>query len=45
VVIFGMGLEMGREFVDAGGQNGNLHFGTARVVGTAGIGFDYLSLV
>jgi hypothetical protein len=40
-----VGFEMGGEFVDTGGQNGYLHFGTASIVGAAGIGFNYLSLV
>jgi hypothetical protein len=40
-----MGLEVGGEFVDAGGQNGHLHFGTASIVGATGTGFNYLCLV
>ena len=35
VVILHVGLEVGGQFVDAGGENGHLHFGAARVAGGA----------
>jgi hypothetical protein len=40
MVILGVRLEMGGEFVDAGGQQCHLHFGAAGVAGLACVVFD-----
>ena len=45
VVVFGVCFEMGGQFIDACGQNGDLHFGAACVVGRTSVGLDDLGLV
>src|SRR6185436_13296424 len=44
VVVLGVRLEVRSEFVDAGGQQCHLHFGTAGVVGGAGVVLDNFGL-
>src|SRR6478672_3344802 len=45
VVVLGMGLEVGRELVDASGEQGHLHFGAAGVAGATRVRGDDLGLV
>ena len=45
MVILGVCFEMGGQLVDACGQDGDLHFGAASIVGRTGIGLDDLGLV
>ena len=40
MVVFGMGLEVGSQFVDTGGQQGNLYFGASGVTGLACVVFN-----
>eukprot|EP00456_Euglypha_rotunda_P042700 TRINITY_DN3333_c0_g1_i6.p2 TRINITY_DN3333_c0_g1~~TRINITY_DN3333_c0_g1_i6.p2 ORF type:complete len:103 (-),score=19.02 TRINITY_DN3333_c0_g1_i6:171-479(-) len=44
VVVLGVRLEVGGELVDAGGQQCDLHFGAAGVVGCAGVVLDDFGL-
>ncbi len=44
VVVFGVGLEVGHQFVDAGGQQSDLDFWATGVVGSTGVGFDDFGL-
>ena len=44
VVVFGVLLEVGRQLVDAGGQQGHLHFGGASVVGSTSVRLDDFGL-
>src|SRR5574343_513020 len=45
MVVLGVGLEVRGQLVDAGGQQGDLDFRRAGVVGTAGVGGDDAGLV
>ena len=44
VVVFGVGLEVGGEFVDAAGQQRDLNFGAAGVTDSAGVVLDNIGL-
>ena len=44
VVILGMQLEVGGQFVDTGGQQSDLNFGAAGIGRAAGVGLDDLGL-
>src|SRR5436190_23423372 len=45
MMVLQVGLEVRRELVDAGGEEGHLHFRRAGVVGAARVGLDDLGLV
>ena len=45
VVVFGVGLEVRREFIDARGEQRDLNFGAAGVGRAAGVGLDDFSRV
>ena len=45
VVVFGVGFEVGGQFIDASRQDGDLHFGAACIVGGTCIGLDDVCFV